>query len=197
MIIHNWKRIRVCDHAVVEARWYHEEVFNIYLVGFMGAGKTAVGRRLARRLGRELVDLDDEIAERAGMTIPEIFAHRGEAGFRRLESEQLERTAARSGLVVATGGGAFSSPANRGLIERTGGVSVFLDVPWSALVDRVDDAADGRPMWRDEPRARELYEARLADYRRASIRVGLDGAETVDEIARRIEAAVSEIACAS
>ncbi len=79
------------------------------------------------------IDLDREIGGRLGAPIPEIFARRGEAAFRAAESDELERCAELDDVVVATGGGAFCSEANREMIHRSGGVSVFLDLPWEVL----------------------------------------------------------------
>ncbi len=172
-------------------------MYNIYLVGFMGAGKSAVGRAVARRLARDFVDLDAAVEGRLGMAIPEIFSTRGEAGFRAAETEELERTTGRDRLVVATGGGAFSNAANRRLIERSGGTSVFLDVPWRAIRRRLDDGTDGRPKWVDDDHARCLLEQRRPDYDSASVRLELAGDESPDEVASRIEAALAEHPCAS
>lgn len=162
----------------------------------MGAGKTVVGRCLADRLGRDFLDLDDAIEVRMGMTIAEVFSSRGEDVFRRAETHELETTTRREDLVVATGGGAFSNPENRRVIDRTG-VSVFLDPPWSVICRRLADDSSTRPKWTDERHARGLYDDRLEDYRKASVHLEFDGDETPGEIASRIAAAVVEFACAS
>src|SRR5512136_2261829 len=108
---------------------------NIYLVGFMGSGKTSVGRRLAELLGWTFVDLDEEIEKRAGQSIPEIFRLRGEKHFRSLEREELERECRGSNTVIALGGGTFCSTENRETITRTG-ISVWLDAPIELLSAR-------------------------------------------------------------
>lgn len=107
----------------------------------MGTGKTVVGRVLAGRTGRELVDTDAVIAERAG-PIPEIFERLGEDGFRRLEREAVRELADRTGLVVATGGGTVLDPANRAALTATGDV-VCLTAGVDAIVERV--SAGGGP----------------------------------------------------
>jgi len=163
----------------------------------MGAGKSAVGRAVARLTGRVFTDLDEAIEERQGMTIPEIFSAHGEAEFRRIEHMELARVTREHNLVVATGGGAFSSADNRRLIDATGGLSVFLDLPWSAIERRLEGKVQGRPKWQDSDQARRLYDARLADYRTAAIHLSMDGDETVEEIAGRIEKTLLEIACVS
>lgn len=170
---------------------------NIYLVGFMGAGKTAVGRVVAHRLDRVFFDLDEAIENRMGMSIPEIFSTRGEDAFRLAEADEVEMTTDRKGLVVATGGGAFENLENRRHIHGSGGVSIFLDPPWETIRCRMLGESSTRPKWVDESQARRLYESRLPMYRLASIRLDLDGGETPDEIAALIVDELSELACAS
>lgn len=170
---------------------------NIYLVGFMGAGKTATGRALARRLGCSLVDLDEAVEERMGMSIREIFKDRGEEVFREAETAELERMTLHTDLVVATGGGTFSSPANRRMIDRSGGISVFLDPPWEAICGRLGGSDHNRPKWIDERHARTLFIRRRSDYLLAGIHIELRGAESPDEVADRITVALTEAACAS
>jgi len=177
--------------------WYHWWVRNLYLVGFMGAGKSAVGRAVARMTRRVFVDLDEAVETRMGMSIPEIFSARGETEFRRIESAELTATTARSNLVVATGGGAFSSPDNRRVIEDSGGVSVFLDPPWSVIERRLEGETEHRPNWVDGDQARVLYAARADDYRMSAIHLRIDDGETPEMIAERIEAALTETACVS
>jgi shikimate kinase len=174
-------------------------VRNLYLVGFMGAGKSAVGRALARLTSRVFLDLDEAIEERMSMSIPEVFSARGEAEFRRIEHTELRATSERQNLVVATGGGAYSSADNRRLIDDCGGLSVFLDPPWSVIERRLAGETVGRPKWIDGDQARSLYDARLDDYRTATVHIPIDGDESPDEIAGRVERALSETetACVS
>src|SRR5947209_660656 len=108
----------------------------VYLVGFMGAGKTTVGRALAKRLGWRAVDIDELIEERERLAVSEIFARRGEAYFRAVERAVLLEHLAPRHLVVATGGGTFADLQNRAAINRDG-VSVWLDVPIDRLIGRV------------------------------------------------------------
>lgn len=170
---------------------------NLYLVGFMGAGKTVTGRVVATRLGRAFVDLDEAVEARFGLPVREIFRRHGEGAFREAETAELERTAAETALVVAIGGGAFSSPENRRLIRESGGVSVFLDPPWSTIQSRLGSADPSRPKWVDDEQARSLFEARRPGYRKASVHLELTGEETPDAIADRVLAALPETACAS
>lgn len=99
------------------------------IVGYMGSGKTTVGRLLARRTGRDFVDLDAEVARAAGRSIPEIFAERGEAVFRDLEHEALVSALDRPGpAVISCGGGAVLSPVNRAALARASTVFLAEDV---------------------------------------------------------------------
>lgn len=117
---------------------------NLVLTGFMGTGKTAVGRAVAARLGRPFVDMDEQIVQRAGMSIPEIFARQGERAFRALEAELVRELAGRRGLVIATGGGALVDPTNRETFCRTGLV-ICLTASVEAILARVGEGR-GRPL---------------------------------------------------
>ena len=108
---------------------------NIYFVGLMGAGKTTIGRHLARRLKKRFVDCDHEIEARTGVRIPVIFEIEGEEGFRRRESQVLRELTAEGDMVLATGGGAVLNPENRARLAQTGLV-VYLCVPPDELFAR-------------------------------------------------------------
>lgn len=108
---------------------------NIYLVGLMGAGKTTIGRSLAKRLGLSFVDTDKEIEARTGVSIPTIFEIEGEDGFRKREAQVIAEMSARSGLVVATGGGGVLRAENRSNMRASGFV-VYLNVPPQTLWER-------------------------------------------------------------
>jgi len=144
---------------------------NVILVGFMGAGKSAVGRLLARRLDLCFVETDDMIVAREGKPIPEIFAERGETYFRALEAEVLDLLAEKRGHVIATGGG---FPCRDGVMERLKrlGTVVWLDGDFDRLYARAQRSGD-RPMLAG--RSREdllaLYRQREAYYARADARV--------------------------
>lgn len=109
---------------------------NLVLTGFMGTGKTTVGRLVAEQLGRPFVDMDALIEQRAGLSIPAIFATRGEAAFRRMERELCHELAARDGLVIATGGGALIDPVNRALMIGSG-VVICLEASPDVLLARL------------------------------------------------------------
>ena len=148
----------------------------ICLVGFMGCGKTTVGRLLAARLGWTFVDLDEEIERVAAISIAQIFAHDGESHFRRLESdalgEQLTLAVQGKARVIALGGGAFLDPGNRGRLEL-GGLSIWLECPLDRLWARVGSMSH-RPLARDRAEFERLYQQRLDSYRLADFTVGAD-----------------------
>jgi shikimate kinase len=156
----------------------------IFVVGFMGAGKSTVGAALARRLGRKFIDLDQEIEAAEHAKISDIFEERGEREFRRIESEALARQlAADKSAVVALGGGAFTLPANREML-RGRGVTVWLDCPFDTVQRRVVQSGH-RPLARDPQAFAALYEARRAAYSLADVRIPIqsdDPETTVDEV---------------
>jgi shikimate kinase len=141
----------------------------IYLVGFMGAGKSSVARALAKRLDWRAEDIDERIETRERRDIPSIFKQHGEPYFRAAEREALIDLLPLRGTVVATGGGTFVDPRNRELMMRDGLV-IWLDVPLAMVLERVP--ADGRrPLAADRGTLEELYNQRLAAYRLAPVRV--------------------------
>jgi len=133
---------------------------NIVLTGFMGTGKSAVGREVARRLGRRFVDMDELIADREGRTIPEIFAASGEPHFRRLEAALCSELAEQRGLVIATGGGTLIPTANREVLGRSG-MLFCLSASIDEIMHRLDRCGD-RPLLAT-PNRRAQIEALLAE----------------------------------
>ena len=142
---------------------------NVVLIGFMGCGKTTLGRGLAAKLGFRFVDMDELIVQKAGMPIPEIFAASGEAGFRKLESDVLQELHGSEHCVVSTGGGVVTIPENIPLLKALGYV-IFLNVPERTLFDRISRNQD-RPLLRTaNPRQtmHDLLEARMPLYQSAA-----------------------------
>ncbi|MFI3313297.1 MAG: shikimate kinase [Eubacteriales bacterium] len=119
---------------------------NLVLIGMMGCGKSTCGRALATALGRKFVDTDREIVRQAGMPISEIFATKGEAHFRQLETEVAKKLKNRKNLVIATGGGMILAEENRQCL-RENGVIIFLNRDPSAIFDTAD--MGGRPLGQD------------------------------------------------
>ena len=150
----------------------------------MASGKTAVGRRVAERLGVAFVDLDEEIERASGRTIRQLFEESGEAAFRVRESEYLAGTASLPRGVVATGGGSFGLEANRATIARLG-VSVALQAPLATVQSRLSGKTD-RPLFQSPEQLARLYAERAPFYRMASVQVNLSGAETIEEASDRV-----------
>lgn len=145
---------------------------SIVLVGLMGAGKTTVGRRLARRLDLALVDADAEIEQAAGETIPEIFERHGEAAFRTGERRVITRLLNGPAQVLATGGGAFMDPATRTNIAARG-ISVWLKADLDILMKRIGKRSDRPLLQSDDPRAtmKRLIDERYPVYAGADITI--------------------------
>lgn len=164
----------------------------VVMVGMMGAGKTAVGTALARQLGVEFRDSDDEIVRAASRSIAEIFERDGEAFFRAREAEVIARLLRGTPCVLSTGGGAFLSAANRQLIHEVG-VSVWLRADLDLLWQRVRHKTT-RPLLRTpNPREtlRELYEARLPHYAEADLIVDASSDLSVESMAARVRDALA------
>ncbi len=164
----------------------------VFLVGFMGAGKTSVGQSLSHLLAWDFADLDDRVVQREGRSIEQIFNDSGEAAFRMMEVEALRELLTREdseASIIALGGGAFVQPEIAGLIERNGGTVIFLDAPVEDLLQRCKDQPVVRPLWRDPTQFRKLYERRRPHYLRASFRVETRG-KTVEEVSAEIARAL-------
>ena len=158
-------------------------VGRVYLVGFMGSGKTAIGRRLAERLAVPFVDLDAEIERTSGLTVRALFESLGENVFRERESIFLQATESLPSAVVATGGGCYVRPENRERIRRLG-KAIFLDVPLDSLLPRLVGKTD-RPLFQTPEQARRLFIEREPFYRMDSIPVALS-AGSIEEGADRV-----------
>jgi shikimate kinase len=157
-----------------------ERPTRIVLVGFMGAGKSAVGARLAERLGYRLEDMDRRIEERTGLTIAALFEERGEKGFRKEERREAAALAVLDRRVVAAGGGAFVHPRTRALL-RENALTVWLRCDLETLLGRIPD--DGaRPLAGNRAIMRALLAEREPSYRQADLAVDTSEA-TPQEVA--------------
>ena len=170
---------------------------HVLLTGFMGSGKTTVGRSLARALSEPFVDLDVEVERRSGRTIRMLFDEAGEANFRRLEHEVLAEVMAGPPAVVATGGGTLTFPANVALVAGRG-VVVWVNPSFATIVRRIGRRGKtDRPLFRDETEAFALYRERLPAYQRADLRIDVGDREAADEVAARIALQLGRRACAT
>ena len=159
----------------------------IYLVGFMGSGKSTIGRLLAERLGWQFADLDEEIEAEQETTIANLFEKIGEPEFRRIESAALRKHVRTiecgRPTVVALGGGTFVQSDNFDLLENHG-VTIWLDCPLETVRQRVERASH-RPLARDQRRFEELFHSRQAAYAKADYRIRIesdDPSAALDEI---------------
>jgi len=157
----------------------------IYLVGFMGSGKTTVGRELAARIDAPFFDLDELVAAAEQLSIKEIFAQRGEAYFRKRERDVLRSTKHLEGAVIATGGGTFTFDENVQFIQSEG-LSVYLSAPYALLRARVGDKAADRPLFADDLATHELFANRIRYYRMADLAIDVREKETPSEIVERL-----------
>ncbi|MGH9480971.1 MAG: shikimate kinase [Terriglobales bacterium] len=165
----------------------------LVLAGFMGCGKTTVGRLLGQRLGWHFCDLDDRIEATAGCGIAAIFAQRGEPAYRELEHRELRHALGEAGrrpTVLALGGGTFVQPQNLEPLRQAGGCTVFLEVPLEELLLRVAGMAN-RPLFRDEASFRALYAQRVPYYRQAQVTVAASLAPA--QVAERVMEAVTRV----
>ena len=163
------------------------ETGSLILVGMMGAGKTTVGKVLSRHLGKPFFDSDREIQKQSGATIPVIFEYEGEAGFRKRESEILEKLVGVGNIVLATGGGAILSPENRALLRASGTV-VYLRASVDDLWRRTRQDTSRPLLQTDNPRARiaELSASRDPLYRETAHIIVESGKQSTQRLAQLI-----------
>lgn len=166
---------------------------NIFLVGLMGAGKTTIGRLLARRLKRTFVDTDHEIEDRCGVRIPLIFDIEGESGFRAREAAVIDEMTGRAGIVLATGGGAVLDPANRRHLAARGTV-IYLHSPPSSLWERTRRDKNRPLLSTADPKRRleELYCQRDPLYREVSDLIVDTGRQSASTLVKRLLVQLSD-----
>ncbi len=164
----------------------------VVLVGFMAAGKSTIGARLARRLGWDFLDMDRRIEERLGLSVAEAFARLGEPAFRAEEEAVARELQGREALVVAAGGGAFAEQRTRALL-RTDALCVWLRVPLAVVEARIGAGSD-RPLAANRARIPALFALRATSYALADAVVDV-GAGAPDEEAQRVFEVV--LACRS
>lgn len=169
----------------------------VFLVGFMGAGKTSVGRALGQQLHWTFEDLDDRIEAREGRTLAEIFRDSGEPEFRRAEHAALQHVlqelSGGAARVVALGGGAFVQEENAAALQASSATTVFLDAPvnelWQRCCIQAGENGTDRPLRRSKQQFRKLYEKRRPVYAKASLKIQTGG-RPVETIAAEIAKAL-------
>jgi shikimate kinase len=169
------------------------EGLNLYLVGMMGTGKSAVGRPLAAALGYRFLDADTSVERVAGRSIPELFAEVGEPGFRDLETAVLGQIASWHSLVVATGGGVVTRPENWGHMQQ--GVVVWLDAPPELLLSRLAADPSPRPLLQTadpESQLTSLLSQRQRLYAQADLHIRQAG-EPIEQVAEAVLAQLPTI----
>lgn len=168
---------------------------NIFLIGLMGAGKTSVGRALARRLDKEFIDCDQEIERVTGVKISVIFEIEGEAGFRTRETKMLMQLVERNNIVLATGGGAVIAPENRRALAAHGTV-VYLRASVADLCKRTRLDRDRPLLQRTDPKAKleELYVLRDPLYREIAHVIVDTGNQSVANLAHKLELKLKALA---
>jgi shikimate kinase len=170
---------------------------SVFLVGFMGAGKTSVGHALGQRLNWIFEDLDDRIQAREGRAVAEIFRDSGESEFRRAEHSALQHVLKElhGGVarIVALGGGAFVQKENAALLKASSVPTVFLDAPveelWLRCRAQATESGTERPLLRSMEQFRKLYETRRKSYSKASLKIQT-GSRAVETIAAEIAKAL-------
>jgi len=158
---------------------------NVFLVGFMGAGKSSVAALLAEHLGWPAADTDASIEQLTGLSIMQIFRRHGEPSFRQMEQQLLQELCRERRRVIALGGGTFCRPEMVALVNNSG-FSIWLDVPLEELIRRCVSFHTPRPLARDEAAFRRLFEARLPFYAQAHCRI-LAGGRTILKVVEEIE----------
>jgi shikimate kinase len=170
-----------------------EERANIVLCGFMATGKSSVGRMLAKKMSYAFLDMDAAIEKEEGISVPQIFASRGEPAFRALETRMVERLADAQGLIIATGGGTIVNPRNLERLQSCGVVvTLTADIP--TILQRAGSGED-RPLLQTENRVeriKSLLEQRASAYAQADIVVDTSSL-TIEKVAQQIISRLKEL----
>ena len=153
----------------------------------MACGKSEVARRLALRRQLRMIDLDHEIASQTGRTAAQLIIEEGEPAFRRIETATLREVLEIGIAIVALGGGAWITEANRNLISEHRGVSVWLDTPFELCWQRIEASSEDRPLGRSRDQAEQLYRQRRPVYQLATIRLPVLAHEPLEKLVDRLE----------
>lgn len=164
---------------------------NIVLIGMPSAGKTTIGKMLEQRLGKQFIDLDDVVVQKAGKSIPEIFAESGEAAFRAIESEVAIELSKQNNLIIATGGGTIKQKSNMDYL-RQNGITIYIDRD----VDKLISADPNRPLSKSKEALRQLHEERHALYEKYAAYIAMNN-DDIEETVHEIEHAYKHILVAA
>lgn len=161
---------------------------NLILIGFMGAGKTSVGKLLSQSIDWPLVDIDRQIEKEAGCSIVEIFRCKGEEHFRRLEKEIIARECLIPGKIISLGGGAFIEPESREVCLSGGNKVVFLNASWNFIQQRLEIMKKSRPLLagKSEEEVRAVFDQRQKAYKQAHLEVFIDDFKSFSDVADHI-----------
>ncbi len=158
---------------------------HFFIVGFMGCGKSTVGKLIASELKRPFIDLDDNIEQIVGTTIAEIIQLRGEPFFRTVETQCLQQSIYNNPAIIALGGGAFTIEFNRTLITRAG-VSVWINAPFELCWERIQKDEKIRPLAPDYNQALKRYDSRTSIYELADVHISAAAADAPENLAQQI-----------
>ncbi len=157
---------------------------NIYLVGFMGSGKSTIGQILAKKLNMKFIDVDSEIEKKEDMKISEIFKKKGEKYFRDLEKKEIKTLTKEKGLIVSTGGGLGANLENMERMKKTGTV-IWLDVPLNVILDRCKNDQNRPLLQQSLEDLKKLFEERKKVYSLANVHIKVKN-QTPEELAEEI-----------
>lgn len=177
------------DDAIIDTIYQDmlREQCNIVLIGMPSAGKTTIGRMLAKRMNKEFIDLDDVIVEKAGMSIPEIFEQSGEEGFRAMETEVAIELSKRNNKIIATGGGTIKHKVNMDYL-RQNGITIFIDRD----VDKLISSDPNRPLSKSQEALQQMHEERLPLYQKYAAYIAVNNSD-IDVTVKKIEEAYRSI----
>ncbi|WP_027448587.1 shikimate kinase [Pontibacillus marinus] len=162
---------------------------NIVLIGFMGSGKSSVGKLLAEQTHRTYIDLDQKIEEDTGDTIPNIFKNEGEEGFRKRETEVLRALSSREGTVISTGGGIVERKENHDVLKEHGPV-IYLHASFEEISARLEDD-ESRPLWsKPEVERKNLLEKRLPVYKECADELVNTDHKSINDVVNEIESLI-------
>lgn len=162
----------------------------LILIGFMGSGKTTVGRLCSIRYNIPLIDTDSEVERIAGKTIPEIFTSEGEIGFRERELEVSKRIADKTNCIISTGGGMVLNALNISYLRTHSGIVVYLNAPFEVIVEHVKKERATRPLFQHVDDARALYTRRLPLYEYHADFTLMTSGKTPEEICDKLSSTI-------